>query len=95
MLAPAVIAVAHADLDVDVAQAPEALAGLERELLDDVDAVDLLDELGENRRLVADPGADFEHRVPGLRLEQNGHERDDERLRDRLATDRQGRLMYE
>jgi len=65
-------------------------------LLDDLDAVDLLHQFRENRRLVADPGADLEHGVSGLRLEQVGHERDDERLGHGLAVATgSGELMYE
>ena len=44
-------------------------------------------------RLIPEPGANFEHRVIGLDIEQVGHQRDDKRLRDRLLeADRKRRI---
>ena len=87
-------AVADANRDVAVAEPAQALLGFGGELLDDLDGPDLPRELGENRRLVAQPGADLERRLAGLRVQKVGHERDDERLRDGLPeTDRQRHVL--
>jgi hypothetical protein len=72
----------------------EPANGLFGELLDQLHAVDALRELRQDCGLVAHAGADLEHRVGGLQIEQIGHHCDDERLRDRLAeADRQRRVF--
>jgi hypothetical protein len=71
-------------------QPPSSLLG---ELRDQFDAEDALRELRQDRRLVAQPGTDFQHAVARTDVEQVGHDGDDERLRDRLAeSDGQGRV---
>jgi hypothetical protein len=93
MLRPAERAVADTQLDAVVTLARKALAGLDRHLFDDLDAVDLARELGQHRSLVAKAGADLENRAVLAHVEQVGHQGDDEWLRNGLAMpDRQRRV---
>ena len=45
----------------------------------------MIEQMREDSRLVAATCADFQHRLPGLRLQQLRHERDDIGLRNRLS----------
>ena len=67
-----------------IAGARERLARHAREVGVALDRPDVRRERGEDRGVVARAGADVEHPVAGLELEQLGHARDDERLGDRL-----------
>ena len=72
----------------------QARLGLERQLLDHLDAPHPARQPRQDRRLVAEAGADLEHAVGGQRGQEVGHHRHDERLRDRLVeADRQGRVV--
>src|SRR5262245_42098248 len=84
MLRPAMIAVRDSDLNVAAALPTQSLLCLSGELFDDFDAVHLPRQLREDRRLVAQPGADLEHGIVFAEVQQIGHQRDNERLRDRL-----------
>ncbi len=53
----------------------------------------MLGQAGQYRGLVAESGADVEHSVIGLDVEQLGHQRDDEGLRDGLAVADRQRLI--
>ncbi len=93
MLAPSVVTVADTDLDIAVTEVFEPFPGVESEFLDELDAVDLIHQLREDRGLIADAGADLQRHVARLQLEQIGHQRYDEGLRDGLAVaDRQRRV---
>ena len=89
-LRPAQIAVADARLHVRVAEPRQRRRRLASETVDDLDAVDLVGDLRQHRRLVAAAGSDLEHLGTGRQLEQIGHQRHDVRLRDGLPfADRQ------
>jgi hypothetical protein len=79
------------------AASPELVEELHRppsERLDYLDCVNLPHQFGQDRRLIARPGADFQHAVPGLGIEEIGHQCDQEGLRDRLAfTDRERSVL--
>ena len=61
---------------------------------DDLDRVDILHQAAEHGGLVAAAGADFQDAVGRLRVERFGHERDNERRRDRLLiADRQSHIL--
>ncbi len=93
MLVPAVVAVADADLDIAVTEALQPATGIKSELLDELDAVDLIHQFREDRGLITYTGTDLQRYVARPQLEQIGHERDDEGLRDGLAVaDRQRRV---
>src|SRR5262245_30592577 len=85
VLGPAVIAVAYPELDIGAALPLQSLLRLLGELFDHLDAVDLGGQLREHRGVIAQAGADLEHGVTGADVEQVGHQRDNERLRDRLV----------
>jgi hypothetical protein len=80
VLGPAVKAVSQAKLDVAAALARQPLLGLLGELFDDLDAVDLAHQRREDRRLIAQAGADLQDPVAGLQVEKIGHQGDDEGL---------------
>jgi hypothetical protein len=82
---PAVIAVAELRPHALVAQRAQPFGRLQRERLDNLDRADRAHELGQYRCLIARSRADFEHRVIGLEVHEIGHQRDDVRLRNRLA----------
>src|SRR5262249_34373917 len=65
VLGPAVIAVGDLELDIGAALLAQALLRLSGELFDDFDAVHFARQLREDCGLVAQPGADLEHRVLG------------------------------
>ena len=50
-----------------------------------LDRVDLARDLAEHGRRVAEPGADLEHRLVAFQAQRLDHQRDDVRLRNRLA----------
>src|SRR6185436_15596414 len=92
-LGPAARAIADPELDIGDAQTAQALTRLLRELPDELDAVYVSRQRGDDGRLIPEAGPDFEHRVLRLDIEQIGHQRDDEGLRDRLVeADRQRRI---
>jgi len=82
---PAVIAVADAHLDVAVTKPRKPFPGKPPQRFDDLDGERLGGKLTEDRRLIAGPGADLQHLRPGCQTQQVRHQRDDVRLRDRLA----------
>ena len=84
VLGPAVVAVGDLELDVGAALLAQSLLCLAGELFDDFDAVHLARQLRQDRGLVAQSGADLEHGLLGADIQQIRHQRDDERLRDRL-----------
>ena len=93
VLGPAPRAVAVAQRDILVAQRVQPGARARGEIPDDLDRTDLGGQLGQQRRLVAEPGSHLEHRVIAPHVEQIGHQRVDIRLRDGLAAaDRQRRI---
>src|SRR6185369_13992631 len=81
---PAVIAVGDLELDIGATRLRKPVARLVRELLDDLDAVDLAGELGEDRSLIAETGPYLEHNVVGADVGEVGHQCNDEGLRDGL-----------
>src|SRR6266404_637897 len=90
VLWPPVVTVAQPNFDVVVFQTPQSPAGFLRELLDYLNRVYALRELGEDCRLISKPSANFEDLVGWFDLQQVSHQRNDERLRDRLCVpDRQ------
>ena len=58
--------------------------GRARQLANSLDGVNLRGELRKNRRLITRPGADFQYATFLIQLQQLGHPRHDEWLRDRL-----------
>ena len=66
VLGPAQAAVCALDIDIDVAQLGQALAGGVGQLGDRLDAVHLAGEPAEHSRLVAGAGAELENGVAGL-----------------------------
>ena len=61
---------------------------------DPLDRDDAAGELVEHRSRVPGAGADVEHALPALELEELAHRRDDERLGDRLVlADRERRIV--
>src|SRR5262245_53579912 len=85
VLGPAMIAVAYPELDIGAALPLQSLLRLPRELFDDLDAVHLASQLREHGGVITQPRADLEDGVAGADVEQVGHQRDNERLRDRLV----------
>ena len=63
----------------------QTVSRLRSELFDELDAVDMLCQQSQDRRLIAQPGPDLQHRIRGPHIEQVGHDGNDEGLRDRLA----------
>ena len=85
VIGPAGVAVADAHLDIAAALSGQTLPGVNGQIFDQFDAVHMARQRCQDRRLITQPGADFEHVVGRLQLEQIGHQGNDERLRDRLA----------
>jgi hypothetical protein len=84
VLRPAEVAVARAHLDIVIAQPLQALARLFGELRDDFQRIDLLDQAGQNGRLVSGTGTYFKDHVFRLGADQFGHQGDDIGLRNGL-----------
>ena len=82
---PAVIAIGDLSLHVAVSLRRQVFGRGLAELGDDLDRADLPDERRQHRRLVARTGPNLEHHVVRLGLEEVGHQRHDEGLRDGLA----------
>src|SRR5467141_1366519 len=70
LLRPAAVAVADLDLDVPIPELGKARGGGFAEAVDQFDAVDLLHDLGENRRLISRTGADIEHDAVGIHFQK-------------------------
>ncbi len=79
-LGPAVRLVSDTNADVGSAEPLQAGLGLARELLDNLDAPHLISKLGQDCRLIAQAGADLQHRLVRLRVQEIGHERNDKGL---------------
>src|SRR5207244_8628207 len=62
VLGPAVIAIGDPELDIGVALPVDAFLRLSRKLFNDFDAVHFPGQFGEDRSLIAQAGADLEHR---------------------------------
>src|SRR6266540_2775463 len=73
VLGPAMIAIRNLELDVGAALSAESLLGLLPELLDDLDAVHLPRQLGEDCGLIAETGADLEDRVISADIKEIRH----------------------
>jgi len=82
---PAKRAVRHRDLHVGETQAPESLRCMLGERRLPLERDHVAAHAAQHRRLVARPCAHLERDVIGLRGERLGHQRDHQRLRDRLA----------
>ena len=81
VLGPATGPVPDADADVRVSKPPQAdLPGPGGELLDNLHAPHPGRKLGQDGRLIAQAGADLEHRLVRLRGQKIGHERHNEGL---------------
>ena len=86
-------AIADLDLDICVPLSCQPAPSLLSQLFNEFDAEHALRKLRQDRRLVAQLGADLQHGVTGTHVEKVGHHGDNERLRDRLAeSDWQGRV---
>ena len=92
-LGPAGVAVAVSGVDILVADFVDHGRRPLRERPVDLDRVDLLDELTEDRRLVARPGADLVDHVRRLGGEDLGHEGDVVGRGDRLPLADRDRLV--
>ena len=79
------VTVARLHLDVVVTELAESPASAVGQRPHDLDAVDVRDEASQHRRLIAGAGADLEHAIVRLGIEQFGHGGHDVGLRDRLA----------
>ena len=84
VLRPSVIAVADTDGDIGITETRQRLGRPGAELGQDLDGIDLAGEHRQHGGLVAGARADLQHAVARLHLEQVRHQRDDERLGDRL-----------
>ncbi len=93
-IGPSQITVAAAHLDVPIAGLRQRAPGALREIGNDLDAVHLLDDLGEHRGLIPRTRSNLEHAVRRRQMQRLGHVRDDVGLRDRLApADRQRPIL--
>lgn len=80
LVKPALPAVSGPDRDIGAPQFPEPLFGLYRQFRNELHRENMIGKTGEHRRLVTGPGADFEHAVGRLNIQQVRHQRDNVRL---------------
>ena len=94
MLFPAIVAVTKTRRNIVVTETLEPRFGLVRQRRNDLNAVNVLDETRQNGRLVSGTGANLQHDVVLVRLNQVCHQRHDVGLRYGLAVpDRQGPIL--
>ena len=85
LIGPSLIAVADADLNVGEPEGLEARSRFLAALGADLDGVDLTGELGEDGSVVAGAGADLEHLLTAVELQQLDHQRRHVGLEQRVA----------
>ena len=91
---PSTYTVTNAECGVLVSELGKDAARLRCELSEEFDRVDLVNHLGEERRLVSRTGADFQDLVPLFQIELLQHVGNDEWLRDRLLPGDRQRAIF-
>ncbi len=85
VLFPAEVTVAKPRGDIVVAELRKTDRRCPIQGLDNFNCVDVINQTGEDRRLVPGPGANLEDDIPWPRIDEIGHKSHDVRLRNRLS----------